>query len=254
MGTTKPKPGESLAEVNPELASQWHPTKNTGLTPNDIKKGCGFKVWWLCPVCGHEWQATVNSRSRGNGCPECGKWKSGRTRSTPKTGESFADLHPELIAEWHPTRNGGLTPFDVKPGSNKKVWWVCSDCGHEWQATIADRSVGNGCPECRKRKISKARSTPKPGESLAEVNPELASEWHPTANGNLTPYDVKPGSGRKVWWLCSDCGHQWRTAIVNRLGGNGCPRCSSVFKTSFGEKAVCYYIQRFLGDENVVPN
>ena len=28
---------------------------------------------------------------------------------------------------------------------------------------------------------------PKPEESLADINPEVAIEWHPTKNGELTP-------------------------------------------------------------------
>lgn len=27
--------------------------------------------------------------------------------------------------------------------------------------------------------------------NFAEKNPELVKEWHPTKNGNLTPYDEK---------------------------------------------------------------
>ena len=34
-----------------------------------------------------------------------------------------------------------------------------------------------------------ARKPPK-GKSLAEVNPELAKQWHPTMNGDLTPEDI----------------------------------------------------------------
>tara|TARA_B110000285_G_scaffold180449_1_gene203483 strand:+ start:85 stop:225 length:141 start_codon:yes stop_codon:yes gene_type:complete len=41
---------------------------------------------------------------------------------------------------------------------------------------------------------------PPSGKSLAEVNPELAEEWHPTKNGELTPFDVTKGSNKKVWW------------------------------------------------------
>lgn len=41
---------------------------------------------------------------------------------------------------------------------------------------------------------------PPKGKSLAEVNPELAKEWHPTNNGDLTTMDVTVGSAKKVWW------------------------------------------------------
>lgn len=63
---------KSLAETNPELAAQWHPTKNGGLTPNDFSRGSKKKVWWQCRM-GHEWQAQIDNRSRGTGCPDCRK-------------------------------------------------------------------------------------------------------------------------------------------------------------------------------------
>jgi len=55
--------------------------------------------------------------------------------------------NPSLAKEWHPARNGSLTPKDVTAKSSKKVWWICSK-GHEWEATVANRSNGTGCPHC----------------------------------------------------------------------------------------------------------
>ena len=45
------------------------------------------------------------------------------------------------------------------------------------------------------------RKPPK-GKSLAEVNPGLAKEWHPSMNGALVPLDVSSGSSYKAWWKC----------------------------------------------------
>lgn len=39
-------------------------------------------------------------------------------------------------------------------------------------------------------------------KSLAFKAPILAKEWHPTKNGELTPWDLSAGSGISVWWLC----------------------------------------------------
>ena len=39
----------TLAEEYPELAMQWHPTKNEGLTPEMVTCGSKKKVWWLLP-------------------------------------------------------------------------------------------------------------------------------------------------------------------------------------------------------------
>lgn len=49
----------SLAEHSPELLSEWHPTKNTDIRPQEISYGSAVKVWWKCAF-GHEWQASPN--------------------------------------------------------------------------------------------------------------------------------------------------------------------------------------------------
>ena len=60
-------------------------------------------------------------------------------------------VNPTLAEEWHYEKNDGLTPMDVKSNSQKKVWWKCSQ-GHEWQAIIANRNKGSGCPVCEREK------------------------------------------------------------------------------------------------------
>ncbi len=61
-----------LVTVAPQLAAQWHPTLNGNLHPEDVKAGSNKKVWWRC-LNGHEWQAEIKGRSRGNGCPLCAR-------------------------------------------------------------------------------------------------------------------------------------------------------------------------------------
>ena len=202
----KPKPGQSLAEVNSGLAAEWHPTKNGSLTAYDVSAGSGRKVWWLCGE-GHEWEAKVSGRSRGDGCPAC--------RAKPKPGQSLAEVNEDLAAQWHPTKNGSLTAYDVSAGSERKVWWLCGE-RHEWEARVYSRSGGKGCSACAAK--------PKPGQSLAEVNEDLAAQWHPTKNGALTAYDVSAGSSRKVWWLCGKR-HEWETTVGDRSKGSGCSAC-----------------------------
>lgn len=61
----------NLAVKNPELAKQWHPTKNGNLIPEIVTFGCNDFAWWSCPICGHEWKAKINNRNNGRGCPKC---------------------------------------------------------------------------------------------------------------------------------------------------------------------------------------
>ena len=73
-----------LATINPRLASEWNYDKNTGLSPTDVGANGHNKVWWKCSK-GHEWQATINNRNKGTGCPYC----SGHKKQKNKKGEKY---------------------------------------------------------------------------------------------------------------------------------------------------------------------
>jgi very-short-patch-repair endonuclease len=63
--------------------------------------------------------------------------------------------------------------------------------------------------------------------NLFHLFPELAKEWHPTKNGELTPKQVTSKSDKKVWWLCSR-GHSHESIVKNRtLNKSNCPDCSN---------------------------
>jgi hypothetical protein len=68
-----PKPGQSLAERDPDIAAQWHPTLNGALAASDVTGNSGMTVWWLCDK-GHAWQAMINNRVKARGCPQCTLW------------------------------------------------------------------------------------------------------------------------------------------------------------------------------------
>lgn len=68
-----------------------------------------------------------------------------------RVNNSLAMMMPDLLQEWHPTKNGKMDPYKVAYKSDEYAWWQCLKCGHEWFATIGSRSAGSGCPQCAKR-------------------------------------------------------------------------------------------------------
>lgn len=220
-----------LETTNPELVEEWNYEKNNMLTPSMVKAGSSNKVWWKCKK-GHEWQAVISSRTKSeNGCPYC----SGRYAIQ---GENdLVTVKPVLFEEWNYDKNIGLEPEKFKSHSVQKIWWKCKK-GHEWQAIIADRSRGDGCPYCSGKRLLVGFN------DLAHIYPHLASEWNYKKNTGKKPEDVTSKAGIKVWWKCEK-GHEWQALISNRTSrGDGCPQCNAGIRTSFPEQAIFYYIKK----------
>ena len=202
----------NLSIAYPEIANEWHPTRNGTITPDMVAPKSGKKAWWIGP-CGHEWEAVISSRTRGVGCPYCSNYKALAGYN------DLATTEPQLALEWNYKRNGSLRPTDVTSGSHKVVWWRCSK-GHEWERDVNNRAKGNGCPYC-----SNLKALPNYND-LASVYPDLAKEWNYDRNGSLTPDQVVFESEKKVWWRCGQ-GHEWQAIISSRIKGHGCPYCSN---------------------------
>lgn len=225
-----------LATLYPSLAKEWHPTKNGELKPENVSSGSSKKVWWLCPE-GHSYLMVVNQRAkRGYGCPYCSGHRA------LKGVNDLATTNPELAEEWYYEKNGNLTPHDVTAGSSKKVWWRCEK-GHAYEQLIIKRANrGYSCPYCSGHKVWRGFN------DLATVNPRLAKEWHPIKNGDLTPFDVTAGSGKRVWWLCP-LGHEYQATIHDRNSDDTqCPICNAKNQTSFPEQAILFYVKKLYPD------
>lgn len=255
-----------LQTVNPELAKQWHPTKNGNLKPTEVTANSNKKVWWLLPYddpktgkhFDFEWSSTISGRNIESGCPFL------YGKAVLKEFNDLQTVNPELAAQWHPTKNGNLRPADMSFGSNKKVWWLFpydvpmnysvkhlrgKHYDFEWQATIVERNNRKrGCPYLSGNAVWKGFN------DLQTVNLKLAKQWHPTKNGSLKPTEVTSNSNRKVWWLFpydapktgKHFDFEWKSKVVNRNAGCGCPYLT----TYKGEE----YIKQYLQKNNIVFN
>lgn len=244
-----------LSVVNPEFSKEWNYEKNYPLMPEEIGYSSNKSVWWKCKN-GHEWCISPNSRQgkkhgKPSGCPYC----SGRYACKDNC---LATNNLELAKEWHPTKNGKLTPYDVTCGSDKKVWWICKK-GHEWMATIKERNGRksgrkDGCVYCSKNSTMTTSDN-----CLGSLMPELSKEWHPTKNANVTPFDVRANSNKKVWWLCPRCKNEWTASPNNRNNAhNGCPFCTKICLddgTSWDSYIEAYVYLKFKSrGMNIVPH
>ena len=146
---------------------------------------------------------------------------------TFKVEDSLLFLNPKVAKEWHPTKNGSLTPDLFPLGSNEEVWWLCSKCGNEWQAPIANRTHGHGCDICATEKRKSTKKITILSKRGCLDKEWCLRDWDYETNEHGPDYYTN-GSGEKVNWKCHKCGYRWKAAICDRTRDyrNGCPLCS----------------------------
>lgn len=218
---------QTLSRKFPALCSEIHPTKNGSVDPRNYSFGSREFVWWthVCS-CGesHEWYASIKSRTtRGKGCPSC----RGGSHENMCHCRSLLARNPEISGDWHPTKNGDITPEFILYSTNQKFWWLCSKiprclkCGvkHEWEASPHNRAAaGTGCPYCAIGSVVFCKCN-----SLAGRYPQIARELV-NANGDSISYSTSS----TFQFQCPE-GHIYTSRVSNRTSSNktGCPDCSS---------------------------
>ena len=107
----------SLAEVHPELVSEWS-EKNLPLKPDEVNAKSRKNVWWRCGKCGNEWKSVINARVKGTVCPVCAE------REVLAGYNDLATTDSQLLSEWDYEKNK-WKPTEVSRTSAKRVWWKC---------------------------------------------------------------------------------------------------------------------------------
>lgn len=186
-----------LTTTHPELGARAN-----GWDPTTISAGSNRKMSWRCRQ-GHEFDAVVTSRiSNPNGCPVC------YGRIALAGFNDLATISPQLAAEAF-----GWDPRTVTRGSGKKLKWRCQ-LGHVFTSTVAERSLGNGCPFCSGHQVLAGFN------DLRTTHPEISEE----ADG-WDPSTLNAGSNKRRSWKCS-IGHLWTSQVNQRTSSLGCPFCT----------------------------
>lgn len=202
-----------ISVSHPEVATTFHRKKNCGLGPEDFSYGSTIEVWWACEKApDHVYQTEVRIRIRGSlsgsdGCPFC----AGKKPSPTNWLHAFS----EIAGEFHPTKNGKLTPKTVVAASDKRRFWTCPDCAHVYLQTPCARTRNRaGCPKCNH------------GERLNLNKFPLAMRMFDSQkNKGVDPTSLH--STAKVWWKCPAAkDHRFKAGFYKSHGKKpDCPFC-----------------------------
>ena len=215
--------GPDISQLRPELQSQWDCDKNAHLGNIVIKPQSHRKVYWICRKCPggfpHMWQATVQKRTLGRGCPFCSGHKLCPHNSLPGTA-------PQVAMDWDTAKNPG-SPHDYTASSNYRAHWLCNTCGYGWQTRISDRvGFSTGCPHCASTKGRRQLPTVTASSSSAKQYWDLQRN----AEQGLDPDVITVGSDQKANFICDECPklqpHTWTATVRSVFRGRRCPCCS----------------------------
>ena len=259
------KPGNSLAEMYPDVAAQWDYELNDD-TPDNVSAHARKTVHWVCNL--HDepfrWDAAIYSRTSSDqcGCPECGRAATIAARIKPCEGESLGDLYPDSLKEWAFDLNGDVTPYDVRPRSDKAFHWRCSYCGDTWLGVVGNRVHSGyfklGCKACNIARAGRRKMMSNTNGYLKDVRPDIAVEWDHAKNKemlDITIDVIAVSSNVDAWWICP-VGHSYHATVNHRTGrGDGCNICATRTHVSYPEKAAYYYVSKEFTDakENARP-
>ena len=157
---------KSFASFDSQKVSCWIKEKNKRIIksrdnkeievfikPRDVFLNSNKKYWFKCKECDHHFDKVLFSAINGFWCQFCAKRELCKEENNCKKCfmKSFASFNDkDKVGSWSTTKNGKLKPCDVFMVSNKKRFFDCFKCGHEFDASIdhITRKNGTWCPRC----------------------------------------------------------------------------------------------------------
>jgi very-short-patch-repair endonuclease len=217
------KPCFERSFASNKKALDWHSTKNENNTPRTVSLNDHQKYWFNCGKCKHDFDISLNKVNSGRWCRYCAN----QARCDDEKCQfcfkhSFASHKKAQF--WHPTKNK-ISPRSVALKDDKKYWFICQKCEHDFDISPSSIDRNNWCSFCsNKRRCNNQNCQFCFDNSFASS--EKAQFWHPTKNEN-SPRDVALCDNDKYWFIC-ERHHEFKMGL-NKISseGNWCRFCKN---------------------------
>lgn len=211
-----------LIHSYPEVAAQWHPTKNQKYDKNKIQYASKQEIWWQCAE-KHEYKTTVYSRTLGkNNCPKCS-----RESKRPDIHLFFELMFIFKKVEW---QKQGVDIYihdinfpiifsslcsDLKNNNQEITNKILKHIFSKHPSEPLARYLKDGVSR-NKHYFSKLRpSWRNKRKPLDQTHPGIAQYWNYKKNFPFEPSMFVAGSNQNVWWRCDE-GHEFQRKIHTR--------------------------------------
>lgn len=209
--------GTLLAESGAASLGWWDHERNDPASLATATTRAARTAHWVCPACGLRFTEQVYRMAKNPACPQCStRQRDQRDREWSRWRRTPARDVPDLAAAWADPAD----PATVMVADQRQYQFQCLKGHHPRVRPLS--FLNDGCQFCRAAKARK--------QWLADVSPEIASQWHPARNGRHTPHDTVWDSRRQVWWRSDCCGHEWQESprFRDKYERLRCPACRSI--------------------------
>ena len=208
-----------LANVSTFLVNEWDYNLNT-ITPNDVSYGSIYKVWWLCSICSHSWQTSINNRFlKGSGCPKC----AGKVRSeAQKLSIDFIKYEVHKLGFWEVLSEEYIS-------AKSKLLCKCTKCGRKHKICWDKLRLGQKCVSCMLKIFSKERRNviPKNKLNLVFIKDTFLLDGYIVTSTSYLRSDFP------IEYICPK-GHTHKIAWDNWKQGKRCPTCANIARLGEG--------------------
>ena len=216
---------------HPKILDFFDRAENPDIDLSKLPSHSTKQVWWKCNRCGYSWQSSIKSRANTKmQCPCCELGLAVK----PGWNDAFT-LIPDLENWIDPEKNSEIDPRSLAINSKVKLWWICPECGNNFQSLIIDRvnKLSDGsyvvirCRNC-------FETRPKtPVSAVAK----LVKFWDYKKNreAGLDINLVPSQSEKPAHWHCNECGYNWTASPKSRMYVLAqCPSCESLCSVQKG--------------------
>jgi len=216
-----------LKDSGLEAVEWWDHEANDSYAWATVTVAARRDVAWRCPACGLSFTARVLDMTGAPKCPQCEAERQAAWSAAVERYEhtAVADI-AELATAWADDADPRTVPVT---GEWQLRRFECARGHHPRLSPLS--YLMSGCPSCRgQATLAERLAAAEVNTAPMGMNAEIASQWHPTKNGDRQLATVSPGSRKMAWWRDPRCGHEWQETPARRDMGQRlrCPECRTI--------------------------
>jgi hypothetical protein len=211
-----------------EKAKFW--SSENIIRPRNITKSSGKSYYFNCEK-GHVFLQRINFIHNGKWCNMCCNSKRLCEDNECEECNKKSFMNNEKSKYWNYELNRNIKPRDIFNKTNKKYWFTCNVCNHNFEITTSHINEGKWCSYCKGDLLCEDTNCSHCFQKSFASN-EKSDYWNYELNENIKPREVLKNSGNKYFFNCNICNHIFSQILSDVTGGHWCSYCcfsSSLF-------------------------